>query len=154
MRQRAFALLAGLGLAFFGAPVPADSPAPPPWAFTIDASLDRPVPPGGPLQHVPNSRAAYTLGQIADAFAVPDWHPDDHPPMPSVVAHGRKPSVLACGYCHLPTGLGRPENASLAGLPATYIAQQIADFKSGVRTSAKPHGEPVAFMMKIAHALT
>ncbi len=41
--------------------------------------------------------------------------------MPDVVAHGRKPDVYACAYCHLPNGQGRPENASLAGLPAQYI---------------------------------
>ena len=37
--------------------------------------------------------------------------------MPEVVAHGRRPAVWACGYCHLPDGAGRPENAALAGLP-------------------------------------
>ena len=53
--------------------------------------------------------------------------------MPKVVAHGTKPAVLACGYCHLPNGQGRPENASLAGLPEAYIIKQMADFKSGQR---------------------
>jgi cytochrome c553 len=131
----------------------ADSPGPPPWAFAIDPAWDQPVPAGGPLLHVPNSKAGYTRAQIANGFAVPDWHPSDHPPMPPVVAHGRKPNILACGYCHLPTGLGRPENASLAGLPTSYIAQQIGDFKSGARKSAEPRGEPISFMIKIAHAL-
>ena len=49
----------------------------------------------------------------------------------SIVAHGSKPGVFACGYCHLPNGQGRPENASLAGQPAAYIVQQVADMRSG-----------------------
>jgi len=56
--------------------------------------------------------------------------------MPVVVAVGRKPSVYACGYCHLPDGTGRPENAALAGLPADYIKAQVADVRSGARHSA------------------
>ena len=56
--------------------------------------------------------------------------------MPDIVAHGRKPAVYACGFCHLPDGQGRPENAALAGLPAAYIEAQVADFRSGARRSA------------------
>jgi len=55
--------------------------------------------------------------------------------MPEVVARGRKPQVHACGYCHLPDGQGRPENAPLAGLPAAYIEAQVAAFRSGARRS-------------------
>ena len=55
--------------------------------------------------------------------------------MPDVVSHGRRPTVWACGYCHLPDGAGRPENAALAGLPVKYIAQQMATFRSGTRAS-------------------
>jgi len=70
--------------------------------------------------------------------------------MPDVVAHGRKPGVLACGYCHLPNGLGRPENSSLAGLPVAYIVQQMADFKSGARRSAEPRMRPPALMASLS----
>lgn len=66
--------------------------------------------------------------------------------MPEVVAHGRKPDVYACAYCHLPNGLGRPENASLAGLPSGYIVQQLADFKSGARKSSEPKFLPATNM--------
>ena len=58
--------------------------------------------------------------------------------MPSVVAHGRQPDVLACGYCHTPSGQGRPENASIAGLPASYIAAQLEDFRAGKRRGVWP----------------
>ena len=67
--------------------------------------------------------------------------------MPAIVAHGRQPEVYACAYCHLPNGLGRPENSSLAGLSASYIVQQLADFKSGARKSSDPDLKPVAHMI-------
>jgi len=75
--------------------------------------------------------------------------------MPPIVAEGRKPSVFACGYCHTPAGQGRPENASLAGLPAGYIIQQLADFKSGARRSgwSSPYG-PTDGMIQLAAQLT
>jgi cytochrome c553 len=72
--------------------------------------------------------------------------------MPDIVAFGRKPQVFACGYCHLPNGLGRPENSSLAGLPAEYIVQQVADFKSGARKSAEAASLPVNLMIAVAKA--
>jgi cytochrome c553 len=85
---------------------------------------------------VPHSEVTFTEPQLNDLFAAPDWRPLSHTPMPDVVAHGRSPEVYACGFCHTPSGQGRPENASLAGLPASYIVQQVADFKSGARRSA------------------
>jgi len=85
---------------------------------------------------LPGSNEAFTAAQLRDLFATPDWYPSRHPPMPDIVAHGRKPAVYACGFCHLPDGQGRPENAALAGLPAPYIEAQVADFRSGARRSA------------------
>jgi cytochrome c553 len=126
----------------------------PAWAYPTN-------PPAGPaapaenqdvsLLHLPGSDAAYTHAQVKDLFAAPDWYPDDHPTMPEVVAHGRKPSVYACGYCHLPDGSGRPENASVAGLPAAYIIQQVRDMASGERHSAWEGPYPPSdFMRKVA----
>lgn len=88
--------------------------------------------------HVAGSRVSYTEADLNDLFAAPDWFPSSHSAMPWVVAHGRAPDVYACGYCHTPRGQGRPENASLAGLPTPYIVQQLADFSSGARRSAWP----------------
>jgi cytochrome c553 len=102
-----------------------------------------------------DSKVTYTQAQLFDQFAVPDWHPDSHPPMPEVVAHGRRPEVFACGYCHLANGQGRPENASLAGLPSAYILQQLADFKSGARRSAWPGKyAPADSMVQVATNLS
>lgn len=86
--------------------------------------------------HVPGSARAFTEPQLIDRFFAPDWYPGSHGPMPPVVGYGRAPRTYACGYCHLPAGEGRPENAALAGLPADYIVQQVADMKSGARRSA------------------
>jgi cytochrome c553 len=140
------------------APVAAGVPGPPPyWAFAInppakDSAADTPAADADAAetsakpQHVPGSTATFTLTQIADLFSAPDWHPEAHPAMPEIVARGRKPEIYACGYCHLPNGLGRPENSSLAGLPAAYITQQMADFKSGARKSSARDDLPVALM--------
>jgi cytochrome c553 len=108
--------------------------------------------PSNPTQqeHLPGSKATYTKAEINNIFVVPDWYPDGHPPMPEVVEHGRKPEVYSCGHCHLPNGQGRPENASVAGLPAAYIVQQMADFKSGARKGSDPDMLSVTNMMKLA----
>jgi cytochrome c553 len=90
----------------------------------------------GIARRVPASSATYTVTQLRDRFIAPVWHPADHPPLPSVVAEGRKPNVFACGFCHRAEGTGGPENASLAGLPAAYIVQQMADYKSGARRTS------------------
>lgn len=90
--------------------------------------------------------------QLHDLFSVPDWYPGDHPPMPEIVSRGRKPATFACGFCHLPTGNGRPENSNLAGLPAGYIVRQMADFKSGARKTSVPARLPGKRMIAIAAA--
>ena len=74
--------------------------------------------------------------------------------MPEIVAHGRKPEVFACGFCHRADGTGGPENANLAGLPEAYIVQQMADFKSGARKSLTPERRPPALMTAVAKAAT
>lgn len=58
--------------------------------------------------------------------------------MPEIVAHGHKPTVVACSFCHYPNGKGRPVNTNLAGLPYSYILQTLNDFKTGARKSADP----------------
>ena len=146
--------IAILMLAFLTGTVAGADNSPPPWAFAVNPSGIQPAPDDGTLRRVPGSSVAFTLTQIRDLFTVPDWHPDDHPPMPEVVRYGAKPGVFACGYCHLPNGLGRPENSSLAGLPAEYIVQQVADFRSGARKSSEAASLPVNLMIAVAKAVT
>jgi cytochrome c553 len=106
-------------------------------------------PDDGTVRHVEGSRAGWTLTQLRDKFFAPDWHPEEHPAMPEVVARGRQPDVYACGFCHRADGPGGPENAALAGLPAAYIIQQMADFKNGTRKSALPERIPAKLMAAI-----
>ena len=74
--------------------------------------------------------------------------------MPGIVARSREPRVYACGYCHLPNGAGRPENASLAGLSANYIKAQLIAFREGKRNGSEPRRAPQTNMIAIAKALT
>jgi len=130
----------------------------PAWLYPVNppasAAATAPAQDPTPL-HVPNSRAAFTRAQVTDRFAAPDWHPEDHPPMPEIVAHGRKPAVFACGYCHLPDGNGRPENAAVAGLPAAYITQQVRDIASHARRIAGTGAyRPADLMRSVAEDVT
>ena len=127
--------------------------APPAWAYPVNPPGLKPAPDDGSPRHVPDSEGAFTLTQIRDLFFAPDWHPGDHPAMPAIVAQGRKPDVLACGSCHRADGSGGPENARIAGLPAAYIVQQMADFKSGARRSAVPERVPPQLMVATAKAI-
>jgi cytochrome c553 len=132
------------------------SDAPPLWAYPVNPkATDKATPTGADTAlHIDNSKTAYTSTEIHNLFAVPDWRPEEHPPMPAVVAAGRKPDVMACGYCHLSTGDGRTENASLAGLPRDYIVAQMRHFADGSRTSSVGGRAPTALMVKIAKAAT
>jgi cytochrome c553 len=132
-----------------------DKPVPPPWAYTVNppaAPGAKPSPPDPAPKQVPGSTLSLTMAQTRDAFNPPDWHPSGHPAMPQAVARGRRPELRACGFCHLVNGQGRPENASLAGLPAAYIIQQMADFKNGDRKSAEPRMGPPNAMIQDAKA--
>jgi cytochrome c553 len=70
--------------------------------------------------------------------------------VPAIVEQGRPPAIAPCGDCHLTSGLGRPGTSTLAGLPAEYIAHQIADFQRRFRNSAD---QKIRAMVAIAAAL-
>src|SRR5689334_11198750 len=133
-------------------------PAPPPWAYTVNppptpGAAPAVRPPDDPApKSVPGTTVTFTIAQTRDAYNPPDWHPSGHPPMPQAVAHGRPKEMRACGFCHLVNGQGRPENAGLAGLPAAYIIQQMADFKNGDRKSSEPKMGPPNAMIQDAKA--
>lgn len=133
----------------------AQAPPPPatplPWAYPLGPGAP-PLEPNKTYQ-LPGSSQSFTGTQVRDAFNVADWQPGDHPPMPGIVKNGKQPDVRGCGYCHMPNGQGRPENAALAGLPAVYIQQQIADWKSGSRKSSEPRMGPPAAMLAIGKAV-
>jgi cytochrome c553 len=109
----------------------------PDWAFPPPGVTGAPRQPDtGELKRVPGSTRTYTQSQIDSVNNPPDWFPDEHPPMPDIVAHGRGSAVRACISCHLSTGHGHPENSRLPGSTAAYLARQLADFKSGARKGA------------------
>jgi cytochrome c553 len=129
------------------------SDALPAWAFLWDPTVKVPPPDDKPNQ-LPGSKAAFNWKQARDLFVAPDWHPDDHPAMPDIVANGRKPDIRACGSCHRVEGTGGPENASLAGLPVAYFVQQIADFKSGARKLSGPQRPSTQLMLTSVKDMT
>jgi cytochrome c553 len=108
----------------------------PSWAYPMRVTGSAEPPDSTTPRHLAGSRIAVTDRQIANLFGVPDWYPNAHPAMPSVVARGRAPVVFACAYCHLATGGGRPENATLAGLSVAYIVAQVSDMRSRARQTA------------------
>lgn len=148
--MRKFLLLLGIcGAALTGAALAQG--ALPYWAYPVPKH-PWPQPDPNQVVHVPGVKKTFTVAGVNDRFNVPDWYPASHPRMPQIVAHGRKPDVFACGYCHLPNGQGRPENASLAGQPAAYIVNQVADMRAGRRKSSSDKMGSINAMMAVAKA--
>ena len=138
-------------------------PAPeefPDWAYPVPTAVDRGIMALTPantagVRQVPDSSVAlarryFEMGR----WYVPDWHPEEHPPMPAPVRDGRQPKGFPCAYCHLPNGAGRPENASLAGLPAAYLVRQVQDYRAGRRPSARPARLAHANMVGVAESVS
>jgi cytochrome c553 len=120
----------------------------PDWAYPV---APRATPPTNPEQvfEVPGSSKKYTYKQVNDGFNPPDWFPEEHPPLPQAVAHGTPPEVRACALCHRPTGDGHPESSAVAGLSATYIMRQMAEFANGGRKGLR-----AATMVAIAKGIS
>ncbi len=125
----------------------------PSWAYPWAPDF-QPPPATDIPQRLPGSTAAFSVVQSRDLFFSPDWHPQDHSPMPPIVANGRKPEVRACGSCHRAEGTGGPESAALAGLPTSYLMQQIADFKSGARKFSVPQRSSMLLMNATVKTIT
>ena len=136
------------GLLHSGIAAAADGP--PAWAYPRNNTDYKPPVDDGKQLRVPDSTAGYTWSQLRDRFIAPLWHPGDHPTLPQVVAEGRKPGVFACGFCHRESGTGGPENADLAGLPKSYIIQQMAEYKKGARGTALADRTPPKLMIGLA----
>ena len=167
MRKISGFLIAVLAVVFTPA-VGMAADTPPAWAYGVPPGAP---PPGAPpaagrgaqapqaapdesLKHLPGSSRQFTLAQIRDMFGPADWYPSDHPEMPDVVAHGRRPDVRACAMCHYPNGKGRPENAGVSALPPAYFIQQMLDFKNGNRKSAEARKANTNVMIAIAKAMS
>ena len=132
---------------------------PPPWAYGFESATETPtpapvIPDSGAVRHLAGSSSSFTVTQIRESFGPADWYPNDHPAMPDIVAHGRKPEIRACSLCHYPNGKGRPENAGIAGLPYEYLLHELADFKNDARRSADERKANTYQMIGFAKAMT
>jgi cytochrome c553 len=134
------------GWAYNAPPAPPPGTTPPPPA--------PPAPDDGSIKNLPGAAKGFTVTEIRNQFGPADWYPGDHPPMPDVVAHGRRPDVRACSLCHYPNGKGRPENAGVSGLPVEYFLKTMDDFRSGARKSAEARKANTNIMIAIARAMT
>jgi cytochrome c553 len=155
-------VLAVVTVSVFGLAVAATLHAggePPAWAYAIPnpppaGAAPAPAAPDTSPKQIPGSTLRFTRQQIADGFGPADWFPQDHPVMPEIVAHGKRPDARACSLCHYPNGKGRQENAGVSGLPVSYFIQQMNDFREGLRKSADPRKANTNAMIAIAKAMT
>ena len=111
-----------------------------PWSDAQEKLLEARLPPKDPkaLLHVPGSTQTYRREQVEGLAA--DWWPQDHPPMPTIVAAGRDKGI-PCAICHGPAGAGVSHTATLTGLPAAYIIEQLKAFRDGSRANDEMHFE-------------
>lgn len=148
MRDKSRLWLAGIALpllAAAAAPLPA-----PAWLFPArTTTIPRPPVP----LTLPGSALHPAVDQYRDMSGVVDWYPGDHPPAPNAVLHGAG-NANACAFCHMPNGVGRPENASLAGLDADYIRRAVHAYASGTRESSDPAFLATQLMRKTASAVS
>ena len=134
--SRTLAVLAlGCALSLSSAALPEQPSTPaagyPSWAFPL--KVERAFAPEGAVpKTLPGSARTYTQAQIDDLLNPPDWFPDRRPEPPPIVLSGHG-EALACGACHLMSGLGHPESADLTGLSVTYMVAQMMDFAAGTR---------------------
>ena len=157
------------------APVVVDFTNQPLWAYGFErrpepgekaqpqAPPDRRLRPNEPEEEqtrtrtIEGSTASYSFLDVRDGQNVIDWHPQDHPPMPDIIRHGPKAlgdRTRGCGSCHLPNGMGRPENAAPAALPKEYFIRQLRDFRDGRRASADPRKPNTNTMIDLARAMS
>jgi cytochrome c553 len=148
---------------------------PPAWAYGFATPLSSAPPPaaggrggsgggrGGsgrgpqapaPMLHLEGSTLEFPANRVNDGFNPVDWFPDQHPQMPEVVAHGRRPDIRACALCHGPVGQGRSENAGVNGLPVEYFIQQLRDFAAGNRKSTDTRKANTNAMALIGKTMT
>lgn len=135
-----------------GPPVMAQEPGE--WAFPVAGAANSASEPAAADEvRLPGSPVIFHRSNFHGMKQAIDWFPDAHPPAPDVVLHGQGEGGYPCGYCHLPDGRGRPENARLQGLPVHYIVEQVEAFASGARRSALPDYVPTRYMTEVAHAI-
>jgi cytochrome c553 len=142
---------------------------PMPWAYGFltppsssqGGAPDVPNPPAPPDNvtklTIPGSKLTFTRAQLANRYGPADWFPEEHLPMPEIVAKGRQaanPPIFACSLCHQTNGKGRPENAGVSGLSYEYIVQQLTEFRKDSRKSSDPRKANTGRMAGFAKRMT
>lgn len=153
MRRRSFVSLSLALIALAGCH-PASKPKP---SVPAELAWAYPHAPPGPFPdvgpepyHVPGSALSFTQAQILDDRNPPDWFPGEHPAPPQIVAHGHAGGPTPCAACHFANGEGFLGGADLAGLPASYIIEQVREFRAGSRASAQADRADTLEMIKVA----
>jgi cytochrome c553 len=123
------------------------------WAFPSEGASAAATTSPTSIVTLPGSRSAYRHSVVDDGFVAIDWWPASHPTMPHAVRFGVRADAMACGYCHLPDGEGRPENSALAGLTAAYITSQVTAMKHGARDPVRANWGPELYMHQTALAV-
>jgi cytochrome c553 len=119
---------------------------PPVWAWPGTQPAAAPDP--NKMVGLPGSAQTYSDAATRNRLGALDWFPNAHPPMP-VIVQGHNGTKAACGFCHMATGVGRPESADLAGMPANYLIRQMHEMKSGARALMDEHAGPQRNMITI-----
>ncbi len=119
-----------------GATLAAAAVASPDWLYPAPTGPTQPIAPLDTAVTLPGSPVTLTVRDLRTGTRAVDWFPDSKAPVPDIVMNAVASAQYACGFCHLPHGDGRPENASLAGLNADYIIAQTAAMRDGTRRAA------------------
>jgi len=119
------------------------------WAYPQAPKSGFPDPGAGPFR-LPGSSLSFTKAQIEDDAHIVDWYPREHPQPPSVVDASNGHDSTPCGACHMPSGVGFLSPPDLAGLPATYIAEQVRAFRSGDRKPSLSDWPAAKEMIEVA----
>ena len=157
-------MLAFVVVAVAAVAVSGQVPAPPPWAYGFsEAGIEPAAPPcsqdskpmdcahaGEPhtatdvMYTVPESDLTFNEAQVYDNYGPADWNPGDHPTMPDIVARGRESDTLrACGVCHYPSGMGKPEMQEVAEYYASIERRQwirVVETETVPRTNHTQNG--------------
>ena len=104
---------------------------------------------------IPGTNKFFTVAEITSPYRPADWYPEDHPPMPPIVANGKEATRFrACAICHYPNGLGLMQNGPVAGLRPDYFIRQLTEMANGKRKSADINKANAWEMAAMARNLT
>jgi cytochrome c553 len=138
-------------------------PAPQDWSNRCPGSTPRdcdrpggmPSDTTGEKLTIPGTGKYFSVAEITSPYKPADWYPEDHPPMPDIVAYGKESQRFrACAICHYPNGQGLMQNGPVAGLRVDYFLRQLTEMANGKRKSADINKANAWEMAAMARNLT